>query len=758
MKGILMAEIDALNEFTTGTKAKASEVNDNFETLREGHNINDGRIEDIETSNIVNVVKDGAIADDVTDDTEAFQKTADDADSFEIPEGSYIVGNIQSDTNNIRGQGQKSYLYASEAGKYVLVLGRNNEDWVRRLISNLYMRGNSTGGCVKFGSNNGDTEYAGRVIFDACNFKEGEVYKPAGNIGNVFRACTWHGTGEYGYRAIGNVADGSSDVMHVGCDYLKDCKISNKTLAAIFIDGNSIDGTGQTIIENTILTSNPGFGIFVKDYGNNSSGGMTVNPFTMRNIWFEDVATSSTVVIDGETYYTYDIRLENTKIAVIEGSNAADIELVNSVLILKENRSNGARLGVDKDASAIYENIYSGNYFKHNNRSCLVRSIGHAEMPYAGLAAGGNCFPIPARTNITNNFKNNVVLSESFAFAESYAQSGVSVVDGVTFPRCCEITVPAGNTYYLGTNYLGAYANTIPVDKYIVWSIEAKILTATSSTFGLRYGNDGFVTNIPPILNEWSTYGGIVPPASDAHLGYDVAISIYNPANQVDAKYRIGAYQIMAFDTLLDAQHYLENRFFYLDTPGKHSASTTPTLGTFKKGHKIESLVAASGGTAGWICTTAGTNGTLAGVTGSIKTATKYLTLNSLTGIERYDYINIVGVTGTKRIMHLPTAIGATTVSSSSASGQNILNLTDTTNFNVNDYIKIYQGNTNEEIHYVVAKSDTTLTLKSNLAHTHAPAVTVKTCVAIDSVSDATVTGAAVSYNTPVWKTYGVIA
>jgi hypothetical protein len=66
----------------------------------------------------------------------------------------------------------------------------------------------------------------------------------------------------------------------------------------------------------------------------------------------------------------------------------------------------------------------------------------------------------------------------------------------------------------------------------------------------------------------------------------------------------------------------------------------------------------------GWVCVTSGTFGTLAGVTGDINNTETTLTVNSATNLRVGHYINIAGVTGTKRI----TAISGTTITINSAS------------------------------------------------------------------------------------------
>jgi len=78
--------------------------------------------------------------------------------------------------------------------------------------------------------------------------------------------------------------------------------------------------------------------------------------------------------------------------------------------------------------------------------------------------------------------------------------------------------------------------------------------------------------------------------------------------------------------------------------------SAVPTLGSWTLGDQVQNFTPSASSYMGWVCTTSGTFGTLAGVTGSITISTKVLTVNSVTGLEVGQYITIAGVSGTKKI------------------------------------------------------------------------------------------------------------
>lgn len=84
---------------------------------------------------------------------------------------------------------------------------------------------------------------------------------------------------------------------------------------------------------------------------------------------------------------------------------------------------------------------------------------------------------------------------------------------------------------------------------------------------------------------------------------------------------------------------------------GTYYADSVPSKNTFERGDIIRRTNPSAGGYAGWICTQAGTNGTLSDITGSITSGENTLTVNSITNnLHIGMYISIAGVTGIKKI------------------------------------------------------------------------------------------------------------
>lgn len=85
------------------------------------------------------------------------------------------------------------------------------------------------------------------------------------------------------------------------------------------------------------------------------------------------------------------------------------------------------------------------------------------------------------------------------------------------------------------------------------------------------------------------------------------------------------------------------------------AASPSASGQTYEIGDFAWNKVATPTGNLGWQCTTAGTMGTLVGVTGSITSGLTALTLDDITDVLKWQYITIAGVSGIKQIVTDPS-------------------------------------------------------------------------------------------------------
>ena len=127
-------------------------------------------------------------------------------------------------------------------------------------------------------------ELVGRVIFNRVQFRGFSkcVYKPYGNIGNVFNDCTWQWA-DYGYYA-----KGINTLTHPGADIFNGGQINACEIAGVLVIDDT-PGTGGITFNQTIIEFNRGFGIFM-DFGI----GNAFSPIYLNNIWDESNGTDYT--------------------------------------------------------------------------------------------------------------------------------------------------------------------------------------------------------------------------------------------------------------------------------------------------------------------------------------------------------------------------------------------------------------------------------------------------------------------------------
>jgi len=93
------------------------------------------------------------------------------------------------------------------------------------------------------------------------------------------------------------------------------------------------------------------------------------------------------------------------------------------------------------------------------------------------------------------------------------------------------------------------------------------------------------------------------------------------------------------------------------DTTANAHFTAAPTsasnMRTWQLGERAPNQIPAAAAVPGWRCTTAGTFGTLAGVTASSTSGTPVIVVNTTAGLWTGAYISVVGVSGTKRIVSI---------------------------------------------------------------------------------------------------------
>ena len=248
----------------------------------------------------VSVMDFGAVGDGVVDDTAAIQAAIDTGKKLYFPAGVYLCNVEINAFFTWEGDGMKVSVLKPFTTTLPCVTNLYEEpDWRFTSITDIGFESagqNGIGFC--FGNPTAYSvgmETIGRVTFNRCGWQyfEKGVYKPYGNIGNVFTDCSFQWN-DYGYFAqSNNLLNPSAPIMHAGADTFNQGEVHENLIAGFCILDNQ-SGNGGTSWNNVIIEYNPGFGIFI------DSGALTnpFNPYQFNAPWLENNASAANVSID----------------------------------------------------------------------------------------------------------------------------------------------------------------------------------------------------------------------------------------------------------------------------------------------------------------------------------------------------------------------------------------------------------------------------------------------------------------------------
>jgi hypothetical protein len=382
-----------------------------------------------------------------------------------------------------------------------------------------------------------DISYVGMSDFGVC------IKKPTGNIGNTYQTVNFRAS-EYGYRAE------SVNGMHSGCDTFRDCYFQGISKYCIDIV-NAQDGGGSVQIQDSIMEQCTGGGIRI-DYNNI----VPYTPIVIRNVWFELIATASTINRDGSEEVPRQVKLINTPQAYIEESYLTNIELINSNLIARNCRIDTVSLNiysmnVDANSSFIVENLYAGGEV---GGVPIIKSV----ASQSGLLASSN---LSLRGALTvqaikgaigyhgtvraADLYSGVVGSTTWSFPGTEQVTANCVDDGVAIGYgCAEVSIDAGSSQ------LSSEVASITGGMWYVWGINAKLISGTgnfrfseSISAGVIYTEDG----------KWTSTFGIGKAQSSG------TIRLYLTA-QTDTVIRLQNFFIVEFNTEADALAFCNAR------------------------------------------------------------------------------------------------------------------------------------------------------------------------------------------------------
>jgi len=514
----------------------------------------------------------GMKGDDITNDSAAFLAgvaTLENGTRFVIPTGEYRL-NVLLNDYELQGQGSSTILKpfnaVSEDG-FALRLGRHSVpygDWDFYKISDLTFDAVDTpgAGCVTMNDDGGIPELAGRWIFDNITFRGGVpgantygLQKQSGNIGNSLTNAHFSRL-DFGYHAT----DSSGGIMHVGADRLERCQFQEMELAAFYLK-DSTDGYGQTTLTDCLFESNPGFGVFVDGLGS------IVNspPFELRNVWFENNATSASVTIDSVAYTPRDIRLNNAKNVVIAGSYLKDVDLAGDTDVVARDcridASSGAYHMVKEDASSLQLYNPSGFFCK------LVDEWSHTAPAAIGPYVTGEAMSLRmAHRSVKSQATSRTSLAYAYegaahTFVGSNTVSTTTVLGGgLLYDDCSQLIIPANAQIFDGT--IGA---TIPAGAmWVVSTIAVKVISGADEIFD-AYIWDGLASNQLNAIrigavDEWVTTVAMIDMRSAGEI---VGLApAFRTLGGGSATIQIADFQIAYFSTKQQATDFIHSGIY----------------------------------------------------------------------------------------------------------------------------------------------------------------------------------------------------
>lgn len=491
----------------------------------------------------------GAKADGVTNDTAAFVAARNvyaGGKGTIVSTGHSVVGELQLTEQCVKAE----KLTRASGADAILYLG-SHFGWHFRKIEGAHFEGatdatdlDNSGTGVKFYNGGTDDELSGRWELDRNYFWyfDKAIHKPTGNIGNVFNQTSVIHC-NYGFYA----EPSTSPLMQPGCDVFNGGEYAYCTKAAFYIDGG--DGSvpnGQTVWNQCVIETNPGFGVFVKNYS------QAWTPLTFNQVWFESNGTGGSVTMpDGLSYTPRDVYLEAVPNAVFNGCSIWNVEFKNSAVLMDSCHFTDVTAITNTNSVARATNAHTNSL---RGQPVLIESYINAERAAGGLA---DTVLMPHRVNKVFDPNGGTVAlaanhdgaSGTFSGTGSYAWTGSQY--GTVFETGAQFTLPSTETAIIGN--FSVSSGTVAVYFATLLHISGPMPSFQFTGTGTLCGN------MAPLLTEslkWFTVGGIAPVGTSLT---DQGLYIVNPGGG-DTVLRVGPVQVITFATMAEAVEFYNSR------------------------------------------------------------------------------------------------------------------------------------------------------------------------------------------------------
>lgn len=523
----------------------------------------------------VSVLDYGADSTGVADSSTAFTSAIATGKQVYVPKGIYLINITIANRTVIYGDGSTASIVkpfnvatAAMTYKYVDVAWTYHSE-----IHNIGFTGlgTKTGVGFTFGqtvpaSYQTNDEFTRNVKFYGCYFSNLEkgVQFPFGNIGTEFYSCGFQ-SNYYGVYALNNKFGA---IMHAGNKYFYAGEMSSND-CAVYID-NSADGFGAFAFTDTILENNK-IALYLKN-----SGGVMTNPVTTQNVWLEANGSmqGGTTVIDSWSGTTKTTQTLTNKTIIIAGDfvffNAndgqftdANITATNSVINVVNCRTesqssfNGGVCTVADTSVLNFMGCQANSVFPNGKNIVFSGMTNQWSVPIDSTASDAirywSTFPRGSKiTSYGPSLQTTVPFTSAESTTGSFVLTGSVVSDGAIYSTCNEFTRAA----FLSSEFTSVTntTTTLAVGWY-VYTVDIKV-TVGSVNFSIwNRGTKQMATSFTcPSVGNWYSFAGI---------GYSDAASgqLYLDANGtgVNATWRLSAWQMHKFNTLAQAQAFLNS-------------------------------------------------------------------------------------------------------------------------------------------------------------------------------------------------------
>lgn len=500
----------------------------------------------------INVKQFGAKADGTNDST-YINNALSIGYKIKIPKGTYSANIVISTALfDIVGEGMDDtiivpYSNTLPAIKNMADPGSSNF-WMRSRISDVSLQGvGSVGNGFTFGDPAvfvSGNERIGRVDFanvGITGFNKG-VFKTCGNIGNTYTNCRIQSNNYNFYAQSDDYASASAATMHTGFDEWNGGAWGYAALANIFIKDRKL-GKGGWIFNGVDLEGSPGYCVVALADGTFDA----VPDLIFDNCWMEANATGGSITIDGLTGtitgLPRDIYASNIKSAVAKGAYLGKLTLLNGTNFIADkcgaDTFTAGIFNLSKDASSTFIAdgwTYTTGMSTNLTMAPYATTTDNSSINYTGVmntVPGAIAAPVKDYAVLLGYSGTAPIVGGGGGY------NGTVVSDGMTFNTCSEYVVNA------------AASRIVPdvvatVGKYYAISYQVRLVSGNNAyVYAANMAAAQLIDHA-----QWRQYS-FVKKATVTGAGFSMNSS------GTSSTVRIGAMQIVEFDTAQEAYEYL---------------------------------------------------------------------------------------------------------------------------------------------------------------------------------------------------------